>query len=728
MTARFVASAEFAELLGIHQRKAREALSRMASGRPFAPHHLGKGATKLVLQVHHQAGLPGGRGGNRYAVALADIPGAWIVNPDGLAGSVAPAAAPPTKALTLPPPAAAPASVSPAGRAPALEREAIAVASLRRLSKSEFRVELTSRMLQLVEDHQLDPRTIIRELTARGVCWPADMTTLGRHGSRQASKPIGAETLRRWLDKALERGGTVLVEMIGRRPRRGRRFVTWAALDAAMQRSGLDQEAMCQVANEIKLECVAFAAVGKSDFHIRQLARPHVAKILDRHGISLPSSLDDPVLIPSWHFLRGKPATRRARQEYERRTNARAAENRVPSIRRERPRAPGLVLEMDVRRLDILVERDDGSPATPWGLYLRDPATNYVAGSMWLLPPGEAFRREHVAQALSEAFAACPLGVPCAIVTDRGSEMKLGPALEDILKAAAMQRSVLGWGDGVDVTIERVGVHLTTPYQPKSKGIESLFGSLTRSFERGVPGYIHDDGVRHRTANKGKAPEIGTKGEDEARRIFRAVVGYYNTTVQQKGRIAGQSPAQAFEAFIARRWATIAFDEAPFALACGTIVEVKLHGGTIRLDGVWYSDGLSGRANGETIRVIKSLRRDPEVMFALDDEGRPTITLTRDPKFSYFSTEGGAEAGRRRALARKNGKADVAGARKVDLVEEYEAHAEREGPVTASTVQRIGATPALKEAAARLPPGVSKRPRQPTQHQQVAAMLKRQAG
>lgn len=726
MTARFVASAEFAELLGINERKAREALSRMASGRPFAPRHLGKGAAKLALPVHLRAGLPGGKGGERYAVVLADIPGAWIVSLGGSA--VTPARASPARALPLPQPAAAP-TLPPPADGPPLEREAIAIASLRRLSKSEFRVEVTSRMLQLVEDHRLDPRTIIHELTARGVRWPADMTTAGRRDSRQAGKPIGAETLRRWLDKALARGGTVLVEMIGRRPRRGRRFVTWTALDAAMQRSGLDQAAMRRVAEDIKRECLALANAGKSDFHVRQLVRPHVAKILDRHGISLPSSLDDPVFIPSWHFLRGKPATVRARHEYERRTNARAAENRVSSIRRARPPAPGLVLEMDVRRLDILAERDDGSPATPWALVLRDPATLYVTGSMWLLPRGEAFRREHIAQALSEAFADCPLGVPCAIVTDRGSEMKLGPALEDIVKAAAMQRSVLGWGDGVDVTIERVGVHLTTPYQPKSKGIESLFSILTRSLERGLPGYIHDDGVRHRTANKGKAPEIGAKGEDEARRILRAVVGYYNTTVQQKGRIAGRSPAQALQAFVDRGWATIAFNEAPFALACGTIVDVKLHGGKVRHAGfVWYSDALNGRANGETIRVIKSLRRDAEVMFALDDEGRPTITLTRDPEFSYFSTEGGAEAGRRRALARKNGRASVAGARKADLVEEYEGHAEREGVVGTAKVHTIGATPALKEAAARFPQGVSKRPRQPTQHEQVLAMLRRGAG
>ena len=218
----------------------------------------------------------------------------------------------------------------------------------------------------------------------------------------------------------------------------------------------------------------------------------------------------------------------------QRNNDRKAFDDAKPRIRRDwTSLSPMDRVVADVKHLDVIVRRPDGTLAWPKIVAFLDAGTNRVFVHPVLLDRGEGVRQEHVIEAFLAMAADPEWGFPAGLYLDNGVEfaglLKIQGALSAINEPGA--RTVI----------------FARPYNASAKPIESMFARLDRYVFSLLPGYAGPDRMAKKTQAVGKEPEPFPGDWQEFLRTVKELVAAHN---QQPigGAWQDRSPAAWLEA------------------------------------------------------------------------------------------------------------------------------------------------------------------------------------
>jgi hypothetical protein len=178
----------------------------------------------------------------------------------------------------------------------------------------------------------------------------------------------------------------------------------------------------------------------------------------------------------------------------QRRNDRKAFDDAKPRIRRDWTMlAPMERIVGDVKHLDVIVEREDGTPAWPKIVAFMDAGTGRVFVVPFLLERGEGVRQEHVIEAFLAMACDPHWGFPQGLYLDNGSEFT---ALTKLASTLAL----------VNEPAARTLIY-AKPYNASAKPIESLFARLDRYVFSLLPGYAGPNRMAKKTQTLGKPPK-----------------------------------------------------------------------------------------------------------------------------------------------------------------------------------------------------------------------------
>ena len=219
---------------------------------------------------------------------------------------------------------------------------------------------------------------------------------------------------------------------------------------------------------------------------IRRLAEHALLELCEARGVQLPSE----ALRLSRRYVEAFCAYRVINQ---RRNDRRAFDDGKPRIRRDwTDLLPMERVVADVKHLDVIVQRADGSTAWPKIIAFMDAGTSRVFAYPVLLQRGEGIRQEHVIEAFMAMVAAANWGFPQGLYLDNGPEFgalsKIDSALQ-LLNAPGARTLIFA-----------------RPYNASAKPIESLFARLDRQVFCLLPGYAGSNRMATKTQTLGRPP------------------------------------------------------------------------------------------------------------------------------------------------------------------------------------------------------------------------------
>ena len=389
---------------------------------------------------------------------------------------------------------------------------------------------------------------------------------------------------------------------------------------------------------------------------------------------------------------------RRHRAVAIRRENAGlSAAVQTPRIKRDRSRMrPGDGIAADVWHLDNLVQRADGTLATPKAVAWLDLATNRAFISFFLMKPGEMIATRHVAESFAEMAADPNWGVPSWIYADRGGEYNWLELTKDLTQLKR-RIEVRDWSDSDD---HAAGLRRSRPYNPQSKVIESSFAALRFAFGQ-LSGYIGGDRFHKKTQNQGKAA-VPYRGGFESFKRAAADMLHYHHTKRQSGHLAGKSPYEHFAEFVAEGWQSVVLD--PDELAIAFSIEDSrwvTDSGTFEWKGVTYRhDDLLSFAAVSKVRVHQPIYGDRSRLFVFDDDGQWLCVAEPEEYYDFDDPRGAAEQQRRNAELNRQIRALEAEGDRRDPEEVIARAVEACGPVPHATASAtISISPQYRKAA-----------------------------
>jgi len=320
---------------------------------------------------------------------------------------------------------------------------------------------------------------------------------------------------------------------------------------------------------------------------------------------------------------------------HRRRMDRKAFSDASPRIRRDPTRGqPMEVVYGDVKHLDVVVRRADGSLAYPKLIAFEDAATGRVFGDVVLLEAGEGVRREHVCEVFISMVGHKRWGFPERLVVDRGPEFKAFRYLRGVFRA--LNR------DGV------IGVFETKPYNPESKPIEGYFSRFDRWGVSQIPGYVGPDRMNKKVQTKGKPPQPYEGPFDLFRITVLSLIKTY-ATWPVGGNRRGRSPESWFAEKVEANWRPRRIDPLVLSAAFYRPLRPRIRQGAIKLgDRYFVHDRLYGVAQGTRVEVRVPWRRSDAPLFRVGEEA--WRKLEEDIFFDPLDPAGQHEAARRRSI------------------------------------------------------------------------------
>ncbi|MDY0011311.1 MAG: transposase [Rhodocyclaceae bacterium] len=383
----------------------------------------------------------------------------------------------------------------------------------------------------------------------------------------------------------------------------------------------------------------------------------------------------------------------------------------TPRIERSREGLrPADIVVGDVHPVDIVVCREDGTEGTYRLIAWLDIATNDLFCTLVLLAPGKGITQAHVANSFAAMVRAW--GLPRLLMLDNGSEYSWTELERGFRELAALaddlrilmregEKIVVDDDDSLDVRTDPILRAL--PHRPCSKPIEGIFGVLEQLLSM-LPGWIGGDRMNKRTHKMGKAPKPFPGAPEKFEAVFYQALAYYRTK-PQKG-LGGRSPDQTRADFNAESIApppSLPFDALVFAFSEEKTPKVQTGG--IEVDGKWYQGDELVKRVGQRV-TVRYAKWAPDYVFMLDD-GRKLVMIPRRPIFSFVGGAGAKEQSRLASVQNAYVRELKATTRKVDLPTEMSRHVAAVGlNVSALKGPEILLTPELAAAvdAASLPP------------------------
>lgn len=205
-----------------------------------------------------------------------------------------------------------------------------------------------------------------------------------------------------------------------------------------------------------------------------------------------------------------------------------------PRIRRDNSRLrPMEQVNMDVKPLDCVLRRPDGSEVWPKMIGFMDTGTHRIFPWFVMLNKGEGVRQEHVTEAFLAMVSHPEWGFPQQLYRDNGTEFYHFDLIRSALEMVAEE--------GARTIIN------AKPYSGSSKPIESKFAMLDRQVFSQMAGYAGGNRMNKKTQTVGKptAPYPGTFEEFCAEAMLR--IQDFESWEIRSGPFKGKSPAQCYQ-------------------------------------------------------------------------------------------------------------------------------------------------------------------------------------
>lgn len=591
----FLNTHQFAGLVNVSDRMAGKALSRCFDGHPY------RGCRLIVRRVRGQ----GGQAGWQYQVRLDSLPAelqtAWQAN---------------AVAIRADDPASL--EIDDSGDVARWRYEVIEGA-LRHPSKSP-------------------ERGIEIERIAKTVCtWPS-----GRRGR------VKAKTIRTWLHRYDIHGIAGLCRR--KREDSGRRRVLISRRwDSAVE---LPEEARQALVAELEEKVRSLWAGLQPVQGWREVQRSATTHLVKLTGSILPSlsprNLRTLCTIPRNFIERFREYRVVAVHDKDAKAYF---DHYLPRISRSTAELhPMQIIMGDVHPIDIYYHREDGSEATPKGIFWMDVATE----RLWCLPAfflkGYGVRREHVAESFVRMVRDPGCGCPSSLYLDNGGEYGAFDEISDAMKLVIP----VYWGeDGTFIPVSKDPITKAQPYNAPAKGLlEGAFAILEQKYFSKIPGWIGGDRTRKKTANVGKPPAPFPGSQAELYKAILQAVALYNDT-PRAGRLGGLSPNEKFRRFAAAGWGPVPFRKGALDGAFCEILSRRIHGGKFRYNNaVYYDDALTNPMVGEWVEIRVPLFGDRDRVMVFDQHRRFVCDAFPETTFAHDDKAGAVESSRRRKVAR----------------------------------------------------------------------------
>jgi hypothetical protein len=319
--------------------------------------------------------------------------------------------------------------------------------------------------------------------------------------------------------------------------------------------------------------------------------------------------------------------------------DAKRFDDTKPRIRRDNTKfQPMEQIVMDVKPLDCVLQRPDGSLAYPKLIGFQDTGTHRLFCRIVLLNSGEGVRQEHVTSAFLDMVDDPNWGFPQQLYYDNGSEYAHFELIEEALRMVA--------DEGARVLIK------AKPYSGASKPIESKFAVLDRHITSLMDGYTGPNRMDKKIQRLGKkaAPFWGPVEEFE--REFHLRLADFQSWPIGSGPFAGRSPMQVYHDHVANGWRPVRVNR--LALDCAFAKQVgmrKIDRGVITIGPDRYHHPELAAFTGRRVRIVKPYRRGSWPLAELPELG--WVALEPELLTLPGDISGAIEASRQQTTRRK---------------------------------------------------------------------------
>ena len=305
----------------------------------------------------------------------------------------------------------------------------------------------------------------------------------------------------------------------------------------------------------------------------------------------------------------------------------------LPTIRRDWTRfAPMEIVIADVKHLDVLVTREDGSKAYPKLIGFMDGGTGRVFAYLVLCPERRSISQKLVIEAFIAMCQHEHWGFPKRLYLDNGSEFG---GLDRIIPAISLLH------DDAGRQIIRA-----QPYNANSKPIEALFARLDRYCFSALPGYTGPDRTNKKTQNVGRDPVAWSRSWADFCSTVGGLIDYYHAR-QIGGQWGGKSCNQTFQSKVDAGWRPTFPHPLALEIAFCERKAVKFRNRAITHDGKqWWHPMLANLVKGDELELLLPWQVDEGPVALVP--GMEPFRLIEDLPYSALDLSGSQEAGRRR--------------------------------------------------------------------------------
>lgn len=316
----------------------------------------------------------------------------------------------------------------------------------------------------------------------------------------------------------------------------------------------------------------------------------------------------------------------------QRRNDRKAFDDAKPRIQRDwTALAPMERVIADVKHLDVIVTRPDGTPAWPKIVGFMDGGTGRIFVYPVLLERGAGVRQEHVIEAFLAMVSDPGWGFPQGLYLDNGSEFA---ALTKIDSALQMINE-----PGARTTI------FARPYNASAKPIESLFARLDRYVFSMMPGYAGPNRMAKKTQTVGKPPRPYPGSWDQFCAELQGLISaHQNRPVG--GQWRGRSPNTWLDEKVARGWRPARVGPASLDAAFSDQDSRRVDRGVLRIGGERFThSALAALPSRTVVDLALPWRRDVAPLFRVPGGGWEY--LQKEVAYPARWIEGARESGRR---------------------------------------------------------------------------------
>lgn len=364
--------------------------------------------------------------------------------------------------------------------------------------------------------------------------------------------------------------------------------------------------------------------------------------------------------------------------------DAKRFHDNLPHITRDNLAGPPMTrVVADVKHLDVVLRRPDGSDVWPKVVGFMDRSTGRVFLHPIMLAPGEGVRQEHVIEgflAMVEAW-----GFPEGLYLDNGSEFACFERIKDCIALANAEA-------GRPIIYAK-------RYNAKAKTIENWFKRLDQYLFSMFPGYAGGDRMNKKAAKVGRPTQPYPHSWERFCEDIPTLLVDFNAR-PIGGQWRGRSADDVYREKCAAGWRPILVDSLILDAAFSRRETRRLDRGGLKIKGVRHHHPSLDRARaGSMVEIAISWRRGADPLFRIVGEPHWAYAVA-DMPYHPQDAHGARESGRRARAHVSAVRKRAAGVRSYDpLATSRELAGRRAAPVLPFSADRLGGASELVDLA-----------------------------